>query len=93
MRLHRPLSYIVGIVISVACLWLAIRHIDTDVFLDALKQANTTLISVGSSISRVQVFWNRLPQERQGTWVSLIFVAIVLISSAWLRFKSRPDTI
>jgi len=50
-------------------------------------------ISVGSSISRVQVFWNRLPQERQGTWVSLIFVAIVLISSVWLRFKSRPDTI
>ena len=51
MRLHRPLSYIVGIVISVACLWLAVRHIDTDVFLDALKQVDTTLISVAFLIT------------------------------------------
>jgi len=51
MRLHRPPGYIVGIVISAACLWLAIRHIDTDVFLDAMKQANTTLISVAFLIT------------------------------------------
>jgi len=50
-------------------------------------------ISVGPSISRIQVFWSRLPQERQGIWGSLIFVVIFLISWMWLRFKSRSDII
>ena len=57
MRLHRPPGYIVGIVISAACLWLAIRHIDTDVFLDALKQANTTLISAAFLITLEPSGW------------------------------------
>jgi len=66
-----------------------------DVEIESRTDPETGLIeiSVGPSISRIQVFWSRLPQERQGILGSLIFVVIFLISWMWLRFKSRSDTI
>ncbi len=51
MRLKRPPNYFVGIVVSVVCLWLAVRHIDTEVFLDAMRHADSTLIAIAFLIT------------------------------------------
>ncbi len=48
------------------------------------KETGLLEVSIGSGTSYVQASWRRLPQERQGFWISLLFLALFFSSAFWI---------